>query len=227
MRASPGDAEQGFKQGFGLVPKPNLKPQNALTVFSHDRSFGLGPSSKARVRVRWFLEQAMTLVSSSSWSPKNTKPQPSPTLSTQETQLRPSPPRRVTLAAQSPMTCERPRRPPPKNPDCPALQTRYCTVLYGFIMSNQRSPHPLWQKMGLGGPPPGSHGQARWLLVLGGNLGWLLNNNNQGFASKPRPSLSVQTPPLRKQRRKKWKPLGDVEFTGVSAMELTLPQPRW
>ncbi|CZS83435.1 unnamed protein product [Fusarium graminearum] len=34
-------------------------------------------------------------------------------------------------------------------------------------------------------------------------------------------SLSVQTPPLRKQRRKKWKRLGDVEFAGVSVMVLT------
>jgi hypothetical protein len=122
----------------------------------------LGPSSKARVRVRWSLEQAMTLVSPSSWSPKNTKPQPSPTLSTQETQLRPSPPRRVTLAAQSPMTCERPRA-PPRTPTAQlsnAVQHRSVR----FYQDQSALPHPL-EKNGAGVPPPGSHGQARWLLV--------------------------------------------------------------
>ncbi|KAG8668411.1 hypothetical protein FPOAC1_007790 [Fusarium poae] len=82
---------------------------------------------------------------------------------TLKTQLRPSPPRRVTLAAQSPMTCERPRPPRSRTPT-PSSPTPYGTVLYGFIKTNQQSSHPLG-KTGTGGPPPGSHGQARWLLI--------------------------------------------------------------
>ncbi|CEI68247.1 unnamed protein product [Fusarium venenatum] len=137
----------------------------------------------------------MTLVSFSSWSPKNTKPQPSPASTTKKSQLRPSPPRRVTLAAQSPMTCERPR-PPPKNPDSQLSNTvRHRSVR--FILSNQHTPHPLG-KTGTGAPPPGSHGQARWLLV---KFGVVSQQQQPRFRLKAK-NLALSSDPAFKEAEK-------------------------